>query len=379
MLYESSTSAFRVYIDDPISVALQKISDNKAGCLICVSEKSIVNGVLTDGDIRRWMTQTDVIDISIPVREICNREFTSLPHDTPRGEIAKRLDGHFRILPLVDEFGHLVAIARTGHGDITIGKHKIGPSHPTFLIAEIGNNHNGDMDLAKRLIDLAVDAGADCAKFQMRDMSTLYVAEGDADDASRDLGAQYTLDLLAKYNLSKEQLFELFDYCQEKGLEPLCTPWDEVSLNALEEYGMQGYKLASADLTNHDLLRKMAQTGKTLICSTGMSSEAEIRESVTLLQAEGAPFVLLHCNSTYPAPYKDVHLNYMTRLGEIGGCPVGYSGHERGWFVPVASVSLGAKVIEKHFTVDRSMEGNDHKVSLLPEEFRQMVDAIRAT
>jgi N-acetylneuraminate synthase len=156
-------------------------------------------------------------------------------------------------------------------------------------------------------------------------------------------------------------------------------PWDEASLRALEAYGMAGYKVASADFTNHDLLTAMARTAKPLIASTGMSSEAEIIASVALLRQEGASFALLHCNSTYPAPYKDVNLAYMNRLKELGDCPVGYSGHERGWFVPVAAIALGASVIEKHFTVDRAMEGNDHRVSLLPDELRAMVEAIRAT
>jgi sugar phosphate isomerase/epimerase/CMP-N-acetylneuraminic acid synthetase len=142
---------------------------------------------------------------------------------------------------------------------------------------------------------------------------------------------------------------------------------------------MAGCKVASADFTNHDLLTAMARTAKPLIASTGMSSEAEIIASVALLRQEGASFALLHCNSTYPAPYKDVNLAYMNRLKELGDCPVGYSGHERGWFVPVAAIALGASVIEKHFTVDRAMEGNDHRVSLLPDELRAMVEAIRAT
>jgi N-acetylneuraminate synthase len=156
-------------------------------------------------------------------------------------------------------------------------------------------------------------------------------------------------------------------------------PLGRSPLRALEAYGMAGYKVASADFTNHDLLTAMARTAKPLIASTGMSSEAEIIASVALLRQEGASFALLHCNSTYPAPYKDVNLAYMNRLKELGDCPVGYSGHERGWFVPVAAIALGASVIEKHFTVDRAMEGNDHRVSLLPDELRAMVEAIRAT
>ena len=135
--------------------------------------------------------------------------------------------------------------------------------------------------------------------------------------------------------------------------------------------------MASADLTNHPLLEALACIGKPLVCSTGMSTEAEIRESVALLVGAGAPFSLLHCNSTYPAPFKDVNLEYMATLREIGGCPVGYSSHDRGINVCVAATAMGADIVEKHFTLDKNMEGNDHRVSLLPEEFAEMVTAIR--
>ena len=148
--------------------------------------------------------------------------------------------------------------------------------------------------------------------------------------------------------------------------------------SASSSYGVEAYKVASADLTNHELLEAIAATGKPLIVSTGMSFEWEIEQAVRLLQSRGAQYVLLNCNSTYPTPFKDVQLRYMDRLAQIGGCLVGYSGHERGFAVPIAAVARGAKVIEKHITLDRAMEGNDHKVSLLPEEFRAMVEGIRA-
>ena len=268
-------------------------------------------------------------------------------------------------------------MALPGLPTVSIGPKLVGPGHPTFLIAEIGNNHNGNMDLAHRLINMAADAGADCAKFQMRDLSSLYGSATNSDTFSQDLGTQYTLDLLNRFNLSKEQLYELFDHCRERGMEPLCTPWDLSSLEALEVYGMSSFKLASADLTNHELLAAMAATGKTLICSTGMSREDEIRESVSLIMRHAAPYILLHCNSTYPAPFKDINLGYMKRLREIGKCPVGYSGHERGWAITIAAVAQGAALIEKHFTMDREMEGSDHRVSLLPDEFAQMVIEVR--
>jgi sialic acid synthase SpsE/sugar phosphate isomerase/epimerase len=379
MIIERKLGGYVVFSEDSLLVALQKISTNKAGFVIAVSEQGHLVGVLTDGDVRRWLTNVDVIDMDTPIARIANPKPFSLPVDTPVEQITKHLNDKVRSIPLLDVSGRVVAIATAGKMQLSIGDRLIGDGHSTYVIAEIGNNHNGDVEIGRRLIDIAAKAGADCAKFQMRDVATLYRGGGQADDPSQDLGAQYTLDLLARFNLPPDDLLRLFDYSRKKGLEPMCTPWDEPSLAILEKYGMAGYKVASADFTNDDLLRAMASTGKPLICSTGMTTEQEILDSVKLLRSYGTRFALLHCNSTYPAPYKDVNLNYMKRLAELGDCPVGYSGHERGWFVPVAAVALGASVIEKHITVDRAMEGNDHKVSLLPDELAAMVDAIRNT
>ena len=261
--------------------------------------------------------------------------------------------------------------------EVVLDGHRIAADAPALVIAEIGINHNGSLALAKELVDAAADAGADCAKFQMRDLAVLYRNEGRADDLREDLGSQYVLDLLSRFSLTTDELYEAFDHCRSRGLVPLCTPWDLSSVRALRRYGMPGYKVASADLTNHELLYALATTGMPLIVSTGMSTEAEIVQSVALLREAGAPFVLLHCNSTYPAPTKDVNLRYLGRLAEISGGVVGYSGHERGIHVATAAVALGAKVIEKHLTLDRGMEGNDHKVSLLPHELAELVRAIR--
>jgi sialic acid synthase SpsE/sugar phosphate isomerase/epimerase/CBS domain-containing protein len=378
MIIEQNIAPYVVFNEDPLLSALQKISLNKSGFVVAVSEQGRLLGMLTDGDIRRWLTTGDSIDLDVPVSRVANTSSVVLSIDAPREEIAARFNSKVRSIPLVDTYGRLMAIALPGRADLSIGDRLIGPGHPVYVIAEIGNNHNGDADLARRLIDIAADAGADCAKFQMRDMKALYSAGGSPDDASQDLGAQYTLDLLARFNLEPEVMFDLFDHCRARGMEPMCTPWDISSLEALERYGMRVYKVASADFTNFDLLQAMAATGKTLICSTGMASEREIRDGVSLLRSAGAQFCLLHVNSTYPTPYKDVNLNYITRLATVGGCPVGYSGHERGWTVPLAAVALGACVVEKHITVDRGMEGNDHKVSLMPDELADMVRAIRA-
>jgi sialic acid synthase SpsE/sugar phosphate isomerase/epimerase len=377
MILDRNLAKFSVFSEESLHNALRKISENKARIVFCVSSSGVLEGVLTDGDFRRWITENPSFDTGTPVLSVANKSFIFLPQDASHEEIERQFSDRISFIPLLDRHNHLVAVAHRGAPEIRIGSFTIGPNSPSFLIAEIGNNHNGSLDTAKRLIDEAVAAGANCAKFQMRSMARLYRNAGDANDASADLGAQYTLDLLSRFQLSPEQMFQAFDYCKEKGFLPLCTPWDHESLAQLEGYGMLAYKLASADLTNHDLLEAMARTGKPLICSTGMSNESEIVEAVKLLKRHNAPFVLLHCNSTYPAPFKDIHLEYIDRLRQIGDCVVGYSGHERGLSVAIAAVARGAKVIEKHFTLDRSWEGNDHRVSLLPGEFHAMVQGIR--
>lgn len=367
---------FVVLADDAIKTALEKIERNKHKIVYVVDEKNHLLGSLADGDYRRWSIKQDVIDLTTNVSHIYNANCFSMPDASLHSEIERQLIATNRSIPLVDDTGHLVAIAEQGAKFLTIENKRISAEDPAFLIAEIGNNHQGDIRLAKQLVDAIADSGVDCIKFQMRSMADLY---GDYKDqlVAEDLGSQYTLDLLERFQLSDEQLFEAFDYVKQKGLIPLCTPWDQTSLSKLENYGLPAYKVASADFTNYPLLEAIAETGKPMICSTGMSSEDEIRETVAFLENKKAQFVLLHCNSTYPTPFKDVNLRYLSKLADISSWVVGYSGHERGIAVPTAAVALGAKVIEKHVTTDRNLEGNDHKVSLLPQELGEMVQQIR--
>ena len=312
--------------------------DRNIAKYIVFCEDNTLEGVLTDGDFRRWLLNQTTIDLNQPVVNISNKKFKfALFNDDPINIESALLDD-VEVLPLLDNQQHLVAIARKLSDTITIGDFTIDTESPTFIIAEIGNNHNGSLELAKKLIDLAVEAGANCAKFQMRSMHSLYHNGGNANDISEDLGSQYTLDLLSRFQLSPEELLIAFDYCKKQGIIPLCTPWDIESLTVLERYGMQAYKVASADLTNHDLLKALAKTQKPLLCSTGMSIETEILEAVRLLKHVGARYVFLHCNSTYPAPFKDVNLNYVDRLKQISGSPVGYSGHERGIHVAISEL-----------------------------------------
>lgn len=258
---------------------------------------------------------------------------------------------------------------------VAIGSRLVGPGYPAFVIAEIGNNHNGDFDRAIALVDAAIAAGADCAKFQMRRLDEVYRSASLAgrDD---DLAVEYTLDLLRRFELPTAQHEGLAKYCADKGIFYLCTPWDPTSVRVLDRFGVKAFKVASADLTNLPLLAAMASTGKPLIVSTGMSTMEEIRAAVDFLNGRSARFILLHCQSTYPAAFHNIHLRFMKHLSALHPL-VGYSGHERGLSVSLAAVALGACVIERHITSDRMMEGPDHAASLEPAEFTALVSGIR--
>ena len=376
MIIDRNIGKYTIHVEASIHEAIQHVVANKGRIALALNEAGVLEGVLTNGDILRLLAREEAASLDTPVAPHLNRDYKFGAIGLEHAHIEQLLEA-YDYIPLLDAQKRLRAVAHRRTPDIRAGRIFIDRFSPAFIIGEIGINHNGSVDTARKLVDACVAAGANCAKFQMRDMETLYSNAGDANDARENLGSQYILDLVTRFQLTDEDMFALFDYCNERGIIPLCTPWDLASLAKLESYGMEAYKVASADLTNLELLRALAETGKPLIVSTGMSEEAEIRQATALLRDLGAPFVLLHCNATYPAPFKDIHLAYLARLREIGGCQVGYSGHERGGWVPVAAVALGAKVIEKHITLDRSMEGNDHKVSLLPGEFAEMVRQIR--
>ena len=257
---------------------------------------------------------------------------------------------------------------------IEIGNFEIGGDR-TFVIAEIGNNHNGDFERAKLMIDKAFEMGADCAKFQMRQLSEVYRSKSLA-KSGEDLGTEYIIDLLRKFELTVGEQRALSDYCNSKGIIYMCTPWDHKSVEILESFNVPAYKVASADLTNLPLLEVLAATNKPLILSTGMSKSEEIGLTVDFLNRRNVNFALLHCNSTYPAPVQDIHLRWIDQLRKVHDL-VGYSGHERGINISLAAVALGAKVIERHFTLDRNMEGPDHAASLEFEEFQSLIKGIR--
>lgn len=259
---------------------------------------------------------------------------------------------------------------------IKIGDRLIGEDQPTYIIAEIGVNHNGLLPLAFELIDAAVEAGADAVKFQKRDLDSLYSKKYLENANAGEKTLRYLLPILQQVELPDSAYYRIREYCQEKGITFLCSAFDIKSADFLDELGVPAFKVASADLTNLPLLDHLAQYGKPLILSTGMSRMEEVAYTVNFLKERQVEFALLHCNSTYPAAFEDINLRFMHRLRQFG-VPVGYSGHERGIAISTVASALGACIIERHITLDRTMDGPDHAASLEPHGFRKMVRDIR--
>jgi N-acetylneuraminate synthase len=256
----------------------------------------------------------------------------------------------------------------------------IGPSRPCFVIAEAGVNHNGTLELAKKLVDVAAAAGADAVKFQTFKAERLVSAA--APKAEYQLqttdASESQLEMLRRLELSPDFHRQLWVYCQELGLMFLSTPFDEASADLLDDLGVPAFKIPSGEVTNWPFLQHVAGKGKPMIISTGMANMAEVYDAVRVVRDAGCErFALLHCVSNYPAKASDVNLRAMATMAAAFGVPVGYSDHTTGIEMPLAAVALGACVLEKHFTLDRNMPGPDHPASLEPDELVAMVAGIR--
>lgn len=261
--------------------------------------------------------------------------------------------------------------------ELIVDDRKIGTNEPAYVIAEAGINHNGSLQTAQELIDVAVEAEADAVKFQKRNLSDTYREGVISDPSTAEMGVEYTVSNLIDVQLTDGEFRELKAYAAEKNIEFLCSPWDESSVDFLETLDVPLYKIGSPDMTNFVLLERILETGKPIIISTGMADETEIARTVEFLQDRGAEFGIMHCRSTYPAPFHNLNLAFMQKLDEEYDVPVGYSGHERGIAVSAASISLGATMIERHFTLDRTMEGPDHAASLEPTGLQKLIRDIR--
>lgn len=261
---------------------------------------------------------------------------------------------------------------------IKLSNRTIGQNYPCFIVAEIGNNHQGSFELAVKLIEKAKEAGVDAVKFQKRDIKSLLTKKlyNMPYRGNNSFGKTYG-EHREKLELSLENFAKLKDICEELGLIFFASIWDEKSLEDIIKIGVEIIKIPSSDLVNIPLLRKATQYDRVIFLSTGMSTLDEINVAVNELQKKNANFVLLHCNSSYPCPYEEVALPVIRQLIEKFNCLVGYSGHEIGIYPSLASVCYGACVVEKHFTLDKNMPGSDHFISLTPNEMKELVNGIR--
>ena len=262
---------------------------------------------------------------------------------------------------------------------IEINNKKIGADNSVYIIAEIGINHQGNVNIAKELILQAKDCGADCVKFQKRSLNRILTKEGLNMPYINDnsFGETYGEHKQA-LELSESDYQILLDFSNTNNIDFAASGWDEESIDFLYELGVPFFKMASADITNFPLLEYAAKKGKPMIISTGMSDMATVEKAVGLVKKFNKQIGVLQCTSTYPTSFDQIHLNVINTFKEkFSDCVIGYSGHELGIAIPIASVSLGARIIERHFTLDRTMKGGDHAASLEPQGFKKMVRDIR--
>ena len=259
---------------------------------------------------------------------------------------------------------------------ITIKNKKIGDGFPCFIIAEIGINHNGSLDLAKKMIDIAVTTGCDAVKFQKRTIDVVYTPEELAKERKSVFG-NTNGDLKRGLEFGVKEYKEIDNYCKEKGILWFASCWDEASVDFIERFNPPCYKIASASLTDDNLLKHTKSKGKPIFLSTGMSTMAQIKHAIKILGEEN--IVLMHCTSTYPSNADEMNLRVIENWKKEFSCPIGYSGHERGITPSVLAVALGANAVERHITTDRTNWGSDQAASLETAGLYHMVRDIRQT
>ena len=262
--------------------------------------------------------------------------------------------------------------------EIKMGKRMVGDGHPTYVIAEIGINHNGDLDIAKKIIDAAVHAGADAVKFQKRTPEVCTPPDQQKQMRETPWGYITYLDYRYKVEFNEEQYREIDRYCKEKGIDWMVSVWDEPSVDFMEKFETPAYKVPSASLTDHTLLKYVRQTGKPVIISTGMSTMEQIHQGVNAVGEDN--LIIMHCTSTYPCEPEELNLKMIETLRkEFPKNPIGYSGHEVGLVPSAVAVALGACSVERHITLDRAMWGSDQAASVEPGGFERLVKYIRVT
>jgi N,N'-diacetyllegionaminate synthase len=257
---------------------------------------------------------------------------------------------------------------------VKIGNELIGENEPCFIIAEAGSNHNGSLEQAKRLIEVAVESGVDAVKFQIFRAENLYSKYAPGFSY---LKGQNVYDLIKSIETPREWIKELVKYCKERNIDFLASVFDFEAVDLLEKY-VPAYKIASFEIVDLELIKHVAEKGKPMIISTGMANLGEIEEAVHAIKSTGnEDIILLHCNSLYPTPVEIVNLRAIETMKNAFKLPVGFSDHTLGIHIPIAAVAMGACMIEKHFTLDRSLPGPDHSFALEPDELKEMVRCIR--
>jgi N-acetylneuraminate synthase len=259
--------------------------------------------------------------------------------------------------------------------EVRIGDQAVGGDRPVYVVGEIGLNHNGDVDIAKKLIDVAADAGAQAVKFQKRTPEISTPEHMKNVPRETPWGMMTYLEYRYRVEFEKDEYTEIAAYATSKGIQWFASPWDEGAVDFLEEMGVVTHKVASASVTDLGLLRRLRETGKPIILSTGMSTIEQIDTAVGILGTDR--LVILHATSTYPLPPEEANLRMIQTLKERYGVPVGYSGHEPGLQISIAAVAIGAQAVERHITLDRAMWGSDHAASLEPRGFQTLVRDIR--
>lgn len=252
---------------------------------------------------------------------------------------------------------------------------QIGNDYPPFIIAEVGINHEGVFDKAIQLVDAAVEAGADCVKFQS------HIAEAEmipTDMTPGDISAEKLWDIIKRCELTEEEEREIKRYCEQKGILYLCTPFSREAADRLEAMDVVGFKIGSGECNNIPLIRHIARKGRPIILSTGMNDLESIRESVEAIREFNCPFMLMHCTSAYPTPYQHVRLGSIQQLKEAYCVPVGLSDHSLGIYTCLGAAALGACALEKHFTISRDWPGPDNPISIEPNELAELVRGARA-
>lgn len=352
--------------DVPYAEVKSKLLSNKLKAIYLVNEENELLGVMSKGEILNIKSDWNYSPFFLTIgSKISNRDSENLEN--------------YNSIPIVNTNGTLLKILEiTDKSYINFNNESFNKFSNPLVIAEIGNNHNGQIKLGKELIKKAKESGANAVKFQARFLEDLYIDLSDKYLNETDFSTSYTVSELKRFNLSFSDLKILFNYSKSLGLIVGCTPFDNKSAQFLIDQQIDFIKIASADMSNYSLLSEFNSCAIPLIISTGMHSIGSIKKLSSWLLGNYMEASLLHVNSTYPTPYEDVNLRFMTTLEDCSTSGhFGYSGHERGFHVPLAALSLGASIIEKHFTLDKKLEGNDHKVSLLPEEMSAMVSQVK--